>query len=381
MKALISSTLSGSGVSDDLAQRVQLFHARLSGKSKVDAQIDYLSSLRTFCPFYGSTFYDVYCQYDDNPLENEKTPPTISMIAAVGPVAITLMTKTDPPVFMQHAYKRVIKWISYADKHIFTYWVIKPDVSLLDIEEYQEEGINSLDTKRFCDCVYLVTSQVRELEYLVKSYVEGLANISPSLPGASEELLPPTRTPSESFTPIPNHTKAEKPQTKVSRIGLFFNALGSGSIAHNDSEGSGLNSSNNEEEAFGDDTAGVSGSLFQTVYKRMGSKRSTQTGDVNNGKETNADVNSIPPSIQYAASMSELKRMAEEQNFSDSAEEDDDNDDDDEDDEEKDSKTSSSEINENTPSTVPKGAFKRASRILFGSFGAAKSKNELNEDD
>jgi hypothetical protein len=490
MKALCSSTMSGNGLGDELAARVQGFYARVSGKTKVEAQLDYLSFLRTFCPFYGSTFYEVHVQYDDSPLEESASPPVLPMMASIGPLAITLMASSadGSPIVMRHAYKRMIKWISFPDKHIFTYWIIKPNVSLADIEDYQEEhentGIKDLDTKKFCDCVYLVTSQVKELEYLVKSYVEAVgANIEPALPGAEDELLPPTlrKAGGVATTSVfsPNRGAAqsqqsqsqsqekdktefkEKAKSRVSRIGLFFNALGGGGgggnhTSHDEDDGSHTNNHNNNnnsqnahagsgmnqedtgDDIYNDDVAGIGGSLFQSVYKNMG-KGSTNTNSSSSagGKlgsvfapvvqedEEDSDAikeEKIPPSIQYAASMSELKRMAEEQNFSDSSdgendgeeEEDDDEsdeDDEDEDDEEeeenggsdsnnnedsdadsteelkdkkkKKEKKKLSKTNKNkndqpedgkSPSSMK--AFKRASRILFGQFGTKQKKAE-----
>ena len=54
------------------------------------------------------------------------------MTAAIGPLAIFLITNTESPVIMRHPYKRIVKWIAHADKHIFAYWVIKPMVSHAD---------------------------------------------------------------------------------------------------------------------------------------------------------------------------------------------------------------------------------------------------------
>lgn len=69
--------------------------------------------------------------------------------------------------------------------------MIKPGISVLDLEEYQETNRGApFDTQKFCDCVYLVTPQVKELDYLVKSYVEAVAGVAPALPRATGELLP-----------------------------------------------------------------------------------------------------------------------------------------------------------------------------------------------
>jgi hypothetical protein len=384
MKALCSPTLAGNGVGNDLALRVQTFYARLSGKTKVDAQLDYLSSLRTFCPFYGSSFYDVHCQYDENPLEQDSTPPVIMMVASIGPLAITLMTQTEPPVVMRHPYKRIIKWISYPDKHIFTYWVIKPQVSFADIEEYQDETSGDLDTKRFCDCVYLVTSQVNELEYLVKSYVETIANQPPVLPFAEDELLPPSVRKLEQIAaqqplnPIQQPPR-EKPRSRVSRIGLFWNALG-GKTDNQFHSGSGLNEDGGDD-IFCDDVAGINGSFFHTTFKSIGKNKSPLISGSDDDIEADANMNKIPASIQYAASMSELKRLAEEEDFSDSDEDEsqsgaeDEENHDSEDSVEKaddlDSNENDAPVERNKSHSMK--AFKRASNILFGSFGKDKN--------
>lgn len=390
MKALCSTTVAGSGLGNDLALRVQSFYARLAGKSKVEAQIDFLNSLRSFCPFYGSTFYEVHCQYDDNPLEQENTPPILSMTVSVGPLAIALMSQTDNPIIMRHPYKRIIKWITYPEKHIFTYWVIKPNVSLYDLEEYQEEaedkGLANLDTRKFCDCVYLVTSQAKELEYLVKSYVAAASNQAPYLPDAKGDLLPPalnqtTVNPSshseETVSNGDNEKAIEKaPKPKATRLSLFFNALGmSGSEASNlNSTGSGLGE-NRGDEIYGDDTAGVSKSMFQSVYKGLGKPEAKDADEDSEG--------SLPPAVQYAASMSELKKLAEEQNFSDSEDEAGDKDDDEESDESEDnsenqSNKASSEDGSDSSDKRSKGkstmtAIKRASSIFFR--GSPKNEN------
>jgi hypothetical protein len=74
-----------------LCTRVQEVYARLAGKTKAEAQINYLEFLRMWCPFYGSTFFDVQCQYDDNPLDDNSSPPVQPLSAAVGPLALFLI--------------------------------------------------------------------------------------------------------------------------------------------------------------------------------------------------------------------------------------------------------------------------------------------------
>ena len=211
----------------DLCSRVQGAYARLAGKLKAESQINYLECLRTWCPFYGSTFFDVQCQYDENPLDASSSPPVLPMSAAIGPLALFLIVSNNSSTksststasisssttMIRHPYHRIVKWVCHADKHIFTYWIIKATTSLDAVDEAQrqyqaeqeKEGnfdAGGFDVRPFCDCVYLVCPQVRELEYLVKSYVHilrpGLNRLTsaPSLPGASGELLPVPLSPS-----------------------------------------------------------------------------------------------------------------------------------------------------------------------------------------
>jgi hypothetical protein len=486
MKALMHHATSSSPASnnvEDLAVRVQSLYARIAGKSKVEAQINYLESLRTWCPFYGSTLYEVQCQYDDNPLDPNSSPPVIEMNAWIGPLAIFLLTPSDPPVIMRHPYRRIIKWVTLPDKHIFTYWVIKPNVTMADLEEFQdqqrrklrrqneehhsddnqthsrysEDGdddaidasqatglVGEYDAQQFCDCVYLVTSQVKELDYLVKSYVESVTGHAPVLPGASDDLLPAKVHLSSSnrrhrtkeggqdeedkedseddehgrkqaalemnaatqVPPIPTAETAKKP--RVGRLSLFFSSLGSDGLGHS---GSGMTTNAQDddeengpgqmgEEHFGDDTAAVSNSWFRNMYKtnKHSHQKSVGKGDERGKAEKRGWVladeakpeeiadHVIPMQVKYAASMSELKRMAEESQFSD--DEDDDGDEEEngkkktkknvgessEDDSSNESSEGEGDDGENEgrghkkriPGVSSSNAFRRASRILFG---------------
>lgn len=342
MKALNSPTLSGTGASDDLAIRAQALYARVAGKLKLDAQIDFLNFLRMWCPFYGCTFFEVQCQYDYTPLDSSSTPPVLMMNAAIGPLALFLITTSDPPVILRHPYKRIIKWIAHPDKHIFTYWVIKAEVTLSEIEELQEQhtGSGDFDARPYCDCVYLVTSQVKELEYLVQSYVASRRRVSPHLPGASDELkdIAPEPSPRNSedtttitsalasMTPSTPTNGASKPapppaqvhpvsQRRASRLGVFLSALGGGTGG----SGSGLTEEEHiSEDVFGDDAAAVGNSLFKNMYKTPASRRGDDKGD--SSEDEDAVLNQIPAGIKYASTMSELQKVANETNFSDDEE-------------------------------------------------------------
>lgn len=454
MKLLMQQGSSSSeDAADDLAGRVQSLYARVAGKSKIEAQINYLESLRTWCPFYGSTLYEVQCQYDDNPLDPDSAPPVIAMNAWIGPLAIMLLTPTEPPIIMRHAYRRIIKWVTLPDKHIFTYWVLKPHVTLADLEEYQEmqrsggkrskrRGSNSdedddddnisdqdgsdedvppagdsdFDAQQFCDCVYLVTSQVRELDYLVKSYVESLTGTPPVLPGAKGELLPAkvatvasgssrTRTTSEPGNtegggdaddedagepeqtvkdgpPIPSAEGARKP--KVGRLSLFFSSLGGTDGILGSSQGSGMvgdatDASVVGEDSFGDDTAAVSNSWFKNIYGGSGnggnkkdaggeSSAAAKRGSVLEDEASAEEIAAkIPLNVKYAASMSELKRLAEETQFSDEEDdEDEDEDDEDEDEDEDDSSDGDGSDSDGDGETKPRKQRGKAKRPVSG---------------
>jgi hypothetical protein len=150
-------------LSDDIAQRVLVAYARVSGKTKTEAQIDFLHTLWIYCPFYGSSFFEVHCQYDDDPLNPQSSPPVLTMTAAIGPQALFLVSQSDQPTIIRHPYSRIMKWLCRAEKHIFTYWVIKKDVTLSRLEEMLQENGDAFDARPYCDCVYLVTSQSLEL--------------------------------------------------------------------------------------------------------------------------------------------------------------------------------------------------------------------------
>jgi len=353
MKALNSPTLSGTGAGDDLAIRAQALYARVAGKLKLDAQIDFLNCLRMWCPFYGCTFFEVQCQYDSTPMDNSSTPPVLMMNAAIGPLALFLITTSDPPVILRHPYKRIIKWIAHPDKHIFTYWVIKTEVTLSEIEELQEQhtGSGDFDARPYCDCVYLVSSQVKELEYLVQSYVASRRRVSPHLPGAPDELMDIEPEPSPrnsedaaaamaSAAPSTPTNGSSKPhakatpvhpvaQRRASRLGVFLSALGGGGAG----SGSGLTEEEHvREDVFGDDTAAVGNSLFKNMYKAPTSRRGeghNKAGD--SSEDEDAILNKIPAGIQFASTMSELQKVANETNFSDDEESQGDDEDDDED--------------------------------------------------
>jgi len=386
MRALMSPTLRDNGMADALAERIMFLYARIAGKHKAEAQIEYLQCLRTWCPFYGASFFTVQCQYDDGASEHE--PPVSTMNVAIGPLAIFLITQTEPLIILRHAYKRIVKWIAYKDKHIFCYWVVKQGTSLRDVDDAQQKEKSAaeaagrvykpetdFDATAYCDCIYLVTPSCGELEYLVRSYVALLkSDTLPKLRGAGSELSPPEPSEvllgaladklgvrlgeiggddgeeNESSIGGPLAKIAEKPLARTppppppqparrkSRFGGLFAALGGGSWGGEDSPetpkiaekyssnpnvtgGSGIGSDSGSDDdkpgsGFGDDCAGVSSktNLFRNVYPSPYRRASLKAKP--GGAYDDDDENIIPQSIQFAASMSELQRLATER-FSD----------------------------------------------------------------
>lgn len=351
MKALNTETLQGNGMADLLAERIQAAYARVAGKSKIEAQIDFLSTLRTFCPFYGSTFFDVQCQYDDQPLNSTTQPPVTPMNAAVGPLAIFLMTKSNPPTVMRHPYNRIIKWIAHASKHIFTYWVIKANVRISEIEQLHSEKKKDFDIRPYCDCIYLVTSQVHEIEHVVKSYVQSASNVDPCLAGAPPELQPSatklmsdnlvddavhsTIDPTTSSPPAGRTVERKQSVINITSLGMLFSSLGADVPASSPNTiikksgkpdiltGSGYSPKGVESEArFGDDSPGVATSMFKEAFNTSNESRSSKKKGI---VDTESEPD-IPSNIKYASDMAELKKVAEESQFSDDESESDEND-------------------------------------------------------
>jgi len=410
MRALESASISGNGLSDAIAERVQFLYARIAGKHKAEAQIDSLNLLRTWCPFFGATFFVVQCQYDTG--QSEAEPPVTTMNAAVGPLALFLITTENPPVILRHPFKRIVKWLAYRDKHIFSYFVLKPGITLHDIERAQAEheaskgskggggaGDEEFDAAVFCDCVYLVTPLCSELESLVKSYVLLLKDGTPKLRGARGELLPPNMQ--QSADEIPPVMKVEKEKIeakKTKRVGRFqslFSAFGGGGDSRRGSIPNGATGidadsgdSDNEGGGYGDDVSGLSRGMFKGMYRRKGTPRGSVRGsDAGDDDDApyDSDDDSLPGQIKFAASMSELQRLAEER-FSDEEESEDGEDDsesDAEEDAEEESKSGSAKSVKSVGGTAvsSEGTFSRISKILFGRRKSTSSPKKLEEEE
>ena len=316
---------------DKLIDKVVLTYSRLAGKRKVEAQIDYLQILRICCPFYGSTFFNVQAQYDDKPLDASNYPPVIDMEIAVGPLAICLVSKGDgnTVAILRHTYRRIIKWVAHVDKNIFSYWVLKPDKKMSDIlEGTDEDSIDlslqgDIDIAKYCDCVYIVTQHTAELEYLIRSYVTlERDNIEPSLPHASRDLLPYKGEPvveglkscdvtsssnvAELSTPIfpldiataPTEIATTPPKTNIRRFSNIFGFIGRG------------------ESTQGTEIVG-------TGYSRNDPDVTSPSENINVSPLPKYEGPSIPQHIKVASTFPELKKLSEEQNFTDDDDDDD----------------------------------------------------------
>ena len=72
--------------------------------------------------------------------------------AAVGPLAIFLITSTNPVIILRHPYNRIVKWQAYTQRDVFAYWVMKPNLDIRDIEDAQLQQGSTFDCNIYCDC-------------------------------------------------------------------------------------------------------------------------------------------------------------------------------------------------------------------------------------
>lgn len=310
----------------------------------MDSQIDFLQLLRSSCPFYGASFFNVQCQYDDTPLDRTRQPPITEIEVGIGPLAIFLITPGNPPTIIRHAYNRIVKWIAHPEKHIFAYWVVKSSVRMEDLEDAMAErqGLSAADCNPFCDCVYLVSPHAAEIEHIVRSYVNyENKDVVPCLPQAPIELQQPTTelgfgdgamsnagdmdeddeeedeeaddSSNNRNTTNENSSTPSRPKSK-GRFSVFFKSLSGygddaeivGASPDPNKSGSGWNPKALKKQVYRDEVAGVNNSVFKDIYHDP-SKPITEE-DL---------VQSLPSNVKYAASMSELKKVAEEEAFSD----------------------------------------------------------------
>lgn len=137
------------------------------------------------------------------------------MSIAISPLAIFIVTLSNPPVILRLPYNRIVKYVSHIDMNIFMFWSLKDGVQLSDIvKQFQNkpsnENISSIsendqenvdgetgekgeggegedlgfDPNQYCDCIYLVTEYVKEIQFLFETYFKMVKyQIPPCLPG------------------------------------------------------------------------------------------------------------------------------------------------------------------------------------------------------
>lgn len=346
---------------EDLSERVRQVYARVAGKGKVEAQIEYLQSLQTWCPFYGATFFQVKCQYDETPLDpTQNPPPVMSIEAAVGPLAIFLITSTNPVIILRHQFSRIVKWQANIGDSSFTYWVLKPGLDVKDIEETREEkGEDHFNFNLYCDCVYLSIYSIEEFEHLVRSYVDYNNNdVFPCLPNAPDNLrMSSTASNSDSLTQDEiadeNTTSSLLKRLGISTLltSLYGESESSASASSTDSSlsslpppppvlmGSGLPTCGpSDNDMPRDDTAMVSSSAFSKIYAPIAAvdnRRDAVGSDSDDKGSIVCDSGKpweltekealalIPSKTKYVGGMEELQRLAEKADFSESDEDDD----------------------------------------------------------
>ncbi|CAE7797297.1 unnamed protein product, partial [Symbiodinium microadriaticum] len=269
--------------------------------SKPEAQIEFIRTLRTWCPFYGAAFFSADCQYDDAPADATNEPPVIRMTAAVTDKGIYLITSGSPPIILRQPYSRIVKWTTHTDMNIFCFWVLKEKYQLRDIlalqQRYTEsDGSNvdspdDFDPNRYCDCIYLVCEEVDEIDFLVRCNVDmRKTGRSPLLPGdspdeddseADEE--PPGGTQegnrvseatdsSQSGIETSERQNAAPAVRRTSVLNVFFKALsGAGGeeeeMQRDLREGQGVGDADFEQpsHSYGDDTSSLASSVFRAT--------------------------------------------------------------------------------------------------------------------
>lgn len=226
----------------------------------------------------------------------------LSIEVAVGPLAIFLITSTDPVVILRHPYNRMINWQAVISENSFSYWVLKPNHRLDEIQDLQEQQGDSFNVNLYCDHVSLFSEQVKEIEHVVRSYAEyNKSGALPHLPGAPEHLkagdiddededdaderkrlegqpvsYPESDGEDTETLPDRSPTKGDAVRNHRSSISAMFLGLTGfvgkrGGSSEDTLIGSGLTKANRNGElegnsSFGDDAAAVSGSTFRSLY-------------------------------------------------------------------------------------------------------------------
>ena len=235
------------------------------------------------------------CQYDEDPSNTSSEPPVIRMTAAVTDRGIYLISKGSPPIILRQPYNRIIKWTTHSDMNIFCFWVLKEKYHLRDILALQQRYNESEGPEReapefepniYCDCVYLVSEDVTEIDFLVRCNVDmRTTGQRPLLPGDSANDSDCEDDQSVEMHASPGAsrkisvgaddglatTKLEsspQPERRTSVLNVFFKALSGagGDVSENDlCVGQGVNESDFEQSLhdYGDDTATLANSAFR----------------------------------------------------------------------------------------------------------------------
>lgn len=287
------------------------------------------------------------------------TPLSTSHTAAMGKMSHNSI------VLLRQPYKNIIKWISHVDKNILCYWILKSNITLQQVDKIRNDcAITQLafDPNKYCDCVYILSSEIKEIDFVLQQYMDLLkGNISlPLLPGDIDddefvfscggivskydlqkdhdcndsekdmESIENTSDAGDGTEKLETSTRKKESNNKVSKtlspptrkgsIAGFFSDVFGG--LHNASEGEGdeniggvslQRDESNESHAFGDDTAGVGNSIFRSLY----GSTNTKGGGVD-GEHV----------VSHASTLSELNKLCLKP-FDDEENEEDDGSDDD----------------------------------------------------
>lgn len=297
--------------------------------TKPEAQIEFLRTLRTWCPFYGALMFEVDCQYDYAPTDSGTIPPVIHLTAAVGSKGIYLIsnTKSNERTIMLHSYSKILKYKAYSDQNIFIYWVLKRTVDPSLVYEAAMQDGEAFNPDIYCDKVYIVADSCSEIEFLVQSYVAIETDCKrPLLPGVSERYLraegllkekeldyPTVSVVTESEPLNITDTSMRKELVAEAVEDAFFQ----GSLAKS-IEKEGYHS---DSHLYGDDAVGVETSVFRDLYASLAHSAAA----VANGTRERTSIEDnmqAPPTVKLAVTMEDLqhKQASGIYNFSDNEE-------------------------------------------------------------